>query len=333
MYVGVDLEAAARHKGPRPPPKPPQLDIPEASDASKSMRRSHSFTPPSNRLTQPTKSSRSRSGVASGSQSPHSSRSGAPGSEPKRRPQSARLSPGSPFGTPGLSSRSRPPSYTARLSAHEKTHSPSGRFHPDALRRREIRQVDMHNDIDYYAPHGAPDNDRNMKEASWLCSQAFIESLRVYPDAQTKRPITLPGECVSFSGNTQSGRRPHTEHVETAMRRRLSIAPADPDWLPEQLPQQWPLRMPEGEWRSVGPLSRPAAATSAADHMSKYYRTRTGGVMAPGSSPGRSGMSSVRGGSPSYPTGGTGGMPAGNGGGEASDVTSPAAGGGLLFNR
>ena len=39
-------------------------------------------------------------------------------------------------------------------------------------------QADMHTNIDYLAPNGAPDNDRKMKEASWLTGQAFIESLR-----------------------------------------------------------------------------------------------------------------------------------------------------------
>ena len=46
-------------------------------------------------------------------------------------------------------------------------------------------QADMHVNIDYMAPHGAPDNDRKMKEASWLTGQAFIESLRYYPKGQT----------------------------------------------------------------------------------------------------------------------------------------------------
>ena len=48
------------------------------------------------------------------------------------------------------------PAYVGRLSAHERTHSPSGRFHPDPVRRREIRQADITANIDYYAPHGAP---------------------------------------------------------------------------------------------------------------------------------------------------------------------------------
>ena len=43
----------------------------------------------------------------------------------------------------------------------------------------------MHVNIDYMAPNGAPDNDRKMKEASWLTGQAFIESLRYYPKGTT----------------------------------------------------------------------------------------------------------------------------------------------------
>ena len=175
-------------------------------------------------------------------------------SEQKQRPSSARLSPGRFGATMSSSSRSRPPSYTARLSAHAQTHSPSGRYHPDPLMRREIRKADITSNIDYYAPNGAPDNDRKMKEASWLCSQAFIESLRSYPDPFRKSPIVMPGESIAYDGNTQSARRPHTEHVETAMRRRLSIAPVDDEWLPEQCPVRWPDNIAEGKWRPVGPI-------------------------------------------------------------------------------
>jgi len=294
MYVGVDLDATARAKGPR------MKDVkarptnflgsgsfdPLQSSSGVSVRRSHSFTPPSSRLTQPTKSQQRRNDLtapSSGSTTargrPKSARSssggtpapgtpGTPGTPasaggvaPPRDPAghaSARLAPagGSPgfFGTPGSSSRrSRQSNYTARVSSHTQTHSPSGRFHPDATRRREIRQCDITANIDYYAPHGAPDNDRKMKEASWLTSQAFIESLRVYPDpGGPKSPIQLPGEEIAFSGNTNSSRRLHREHVETALRRRLSIAPADTDWLPDQLPKEWPDRIPEGVWRPVG---------------------------------------------------------------------------------
>ena len=252
-----------------------------SSHSNLSVRRSQSFTPPSSRLTQPTKSQQRRndltapsSGATTARSRPKSARSnsnaggtptsGTPGTPASgaipRDPTghaSARLaaSSGSPgfFGTPGSSTRrSRPSNYTARVSSHTQTHSPSGRYHPDATRRREIRQCDITANIDYYAPHGAPDNDRKMKEASWLTSQAFVESLRVYPDAGPRSPIQLPGEEIAFSGNTSSARRLHKDHVETAIRRRLNIAPADADWLPDQLPKEWPDRMPEGTWRAVG---------------------------------------------------------------------------------
>ena len=36
---------------------------------------------------------------------------------------------------------------------------------------RSLPQADMHVNIDYMAPNGAPDNDRKMKEASWLTGQ------------------------------------------------------------------------------------------------------------------------------------------------------------------
>ena len=172
----------------------------------------------------------------------------------------------------------------------------------------------MHTDIDYYAPNGAPDNDRKMKEQSWLCSQAFIESLRVYPDPHVTRPIALPGESVAFSGNTQSARRPHTEHVETAMRRRLSIAPADANWLPEQLPQKWPVQIPEGTWRSVGNFR-------VADYNNSFHRSRSAASVSPHATP-----------TGSTPTGG--GTPMSSGRAlDAAEATSPARGGMSFFNR
>ena len=95
MYVGVDLDATARMKAPRPRPPPPplsQLNIPLSSGPDitgstasdkKGLRRSKSFTPPSNRLTQPTKSQARRRDMVTGGQVPGaeagaaSSRSGA----------------------------------------------------------------------------------------------------------------------------------------------------------------------------------------------------------------------------------------------------------------
>ena len=60
--------------------------------------------------------------------------------------------------------------------------SPNGRGHPDPQRRREIRRYDVTANIDFHAPRGAPDNDRRMKEATYLPCQAYAESLRVYPE-------------------------------------------------------------------------------------------------------------------------------------------------------
>ena len=279
MYVGVDLEAAQR-KGSAglriPKGGPPSLDLTSTvSSDKKGLRRSSSFTPPSQRLTQPTKSSLTRTEVAADKRanSPQlmaqrSARDGGHGTSPAtpkspasggRRPQSARspqASGRSPFGTPGgSSSRSRPTTYSARSPLTRRRTRPLAAS-PGQHAPRGVRSgVDMHTDVDYFAAGGAPvRNDRTSKESSWLCSQAFIESLRVYPDPYNLRPIKLPGGAVAFSGNTQSARRPHVEHLETGMRRRLDIAPQDQEWLPDQCPQPWPFLIPEGKWQRVGPM-------------------------------------------------------------------------------
>jgi hypothetical protein len=90
--------------------------------------------------------------------------------------------------------------------------------------------------IDYMAPNGAPDNDRKMKEASWLTGQAFIESLRYYPNGQT----ALDGHDseATYSGCTHSARQVMSEHIETDVRVRLGIAPADQDWREDQVRAQ-----------------------------------------------------------------------------------------------
>ena len=91
------------------------------------------------------------------------------------------------------------------------------------------------------------------------------------------------------------------------MRRRLSIAPADAEWLPEQLPQRWPCNLPEGEWRGVGPLQAPQGGGPHAAAMGRFFRSRS-----------------------ARPTGGT---PPGSGrraAGDAVEATSPA-GGGMSF--
>ena len=102
------------------------------------------------------------------------------------------------------------------------------------------------------------------------------------------------------------------------MRRRLSIAPADSEWLPEQLPQRWPYNIEEGEWRSVGPRT-PGAAQHAT--MSRLARNegRAGSARGPGPT----------GGSPFASSASTGRFAPAEGG----EATSPAGGGMNLFNR
>ena len=98
-------------------------------------------------------------------------------------------------------------------------------------------QADLHANIDYLAPHGAPDNDRKAKESSWLVSQAFIEGLRYYPTGQA----ALDGnDCeATYSGNTHHKNQAFFEHMETDLRSRLDIAPADTEWREDQLPREW----------------------------------------------------------------------------------------------
>ena len=140
----------------------------------------------------------------------------------------------------------------------------------------------MHTNIDYLAPNGAPDNDRKMKEASWLTGQAFIESLRYYPKGTTAMENH---DCeATYSGCTHSARQVRksrarhaaclapmatprlpparplltvfasasafacacvrvwqtvSEHIETDVRMRLGITPADQEWRDEQCPREW----------------------------------------------------------------------------------------------
>lgn len=67
-------------------------------------------------------------------------------------------------------------------------------------------KADLHANIDYLAPHGAPDNDRKAKESSWLVSQAFIEGLRYYPSGQQasmRAPRNLPSSNLCPRCGTQ----------------------------------------------------------------------------------------------------------------------------------
>lgn len=135
----------------------------------------------------------------------------------------------------------------ARSGWQGRTASPTGRGHPDRDRRNELRGADLHGDIDYFATqripyqtattgdpvYTAPNNDQKMKEASWLASQAWFESLRHYP----KGANAMDSEAA-YSGYTHGSNVP-TEHLETDVRTRLGIAAGDPDWKPRQLQEAW----------------------------------------------------------------------------------------------
>lgn len=142
---------------------------------------------------------------------------------------------GSPPGPSGRSGRAgfSGRSEMSQLATSQRTSSPSGRMHPNPARRAELRKADMFHNIDYYGGIGAPDNDRLVKEASWLSTQSWFESLRYYP----KGPDADDDEAA-YSGLTHGMAAP-TEHLETDVRTRLGIAVADADWEPEQLQMQW----------------------------------------------------------------------------------------------
>lgn len=130
------------------------------------------------------------------------------------------------------------------------TTSPSTRCHPNQERRNELRNADMFTNINYFATsrvpnrvsntgdavYGAPDNDRRMKESSWISSQAWFESLRYYPRGQE---AVENDDCeATYSGNTHGSKVP-AEHLENDVRNRVGIAAADPGWMPSQLPEPW----------------------------------------------------------------------------------------------
>ncbi len=116
------------------------------------------------------------------------------------------------------------------------TNSPTGRAHPNPDRRAELRDTDMFTNILYFSPGGAPDNDRKMKEASWMSSQAWFESLRYYPRGAE---AAKNDDCeITFSGNTHGADVP-AEHLENDVRNRVGVACADPDWSAYQLPEPW----------------------------------------------------------------------------------------------
>ena len=108
---------------------------------------------------------------------------------------------------------------------------------PPSAGALSLPQTDIHANIDFLAPHGAPDNDRKAKESSWLVSQAFIEGLRYYPQGQAALDSN---DCeATYSGNTHHKKQAVFEHMETDLRSRLDIAPADSEWRDDQLPREW----------------------------------------------------------------------------------------------
>jgi len=159
-----------------------------------------------------------------------------PHSSGAKTPKSGSRTPG--YMTPKSTGRSKKGAMSSRSSAlTNRTSSPTGRFHPDPERRLDIRKADIHSNIDFMAPYGAPDNDRKAKESSWLVSQAFIEGLRYYPQGQQAMDSN---DCqATYSGNTHNKKSFAFEHMESDLRSRLDIAPADTEWREEQLPREW----------------------------------------------------------------------------------------------
>ena len=174
---------------------------------------------------------------------------------------------GSALSSAHLASRRSAEAYERSLRTSS---SPNGRGHPDPQRRREIRQYDVTANIDYHAPRGAPDNDRRMKEATFLPCQAYAESLRVYPEpgasggtvaaesqarsqasgrplppssfaalARARQGAPPPG-ANHYSGSTLSMRTtPSSEPIESNVRLRLGLASPELEWRENQLHGVW----------------------------------------------------------------------------------------------
>ena len=94
----------------------------------------------------------------------------------------------------------------------------------------------MVSNIDFIsAKKGARQSESNIKEASWVPSQAWFESLRYYPSPDE---ALINDESIhTYSGNTHA--TANSVSIETNVRTRLGIAPADPDWTPSQLQKVW----------------------------------------------------------------------------------------------
>ena len=172
-----------------------------------------------------------------GQMTPGSKGTGRGGSPSKASARSTGRLPGYMTPKSGATSRSGRAKSSRSSALTNRTSSPTGRYHPDVDRRLDIRKADLHANIDYLAPNGAPDNDRKAKESSWLVSQAFIEGLRYYPSGQQALEAN---DCEqTYSGNTHHKGSGVSEHMETDLRSRLDIAPADTEWRDDQLPREW----------------------------------------------------------------------------------------------
>lgn len=94
----------------------------------------------------------------------------------------------------------------------------------------------MISNIDFISSKpGDKQNVCNTKEASWVPSQAWFESLRYYPTPEEAERYEESSQ--TYSGLTHASQS--SMHLETNVRTRLGLAPADPDWTPSQLPLVW----------------------------------------------------------------------------------------------
>jgi len=159
-----------------------------------------------------------------------------------------------------LSSRRTVESY--RASSRAST-SPTGKQHPDRSRRNELRLLDPHANILYYAPCGGPDNDRKMKEASFLPSQAYFESLRHYP----VEGVSHDGEG-SACGSARHSARYSARHSDRHSA-QLAAGPGSPA-------ANTPALTPAREVCYSGHTLSARSSNSSSDHIEADVRMRLG---------------------------------------------------------
>ena len=216
---------------PTPPPRPPSPD----EDVGTARRTTRKSPTPLPKMRTPREMGMKATGQASPGADDGSYMASALGWKIEPAPPAwdkNGMGQGSPSLAPmggGASTRSQ----MSGLPTSQRTSSPSGRMHPNPVRRAELRKADMFHNIDYYGGIGAPDNDRLVKEASWLSTQSWFESLRYYPKGED-----ADDDEAAYSGLTHGMAAP-SEHLETDVRTRLGIAKADADWVPDQLQMQW----------------------------------------------------------------------------------------------